>query len=89
MTKIKPDESSDFLSVKDMRETLEDEIHDVMKSAELRIREFSDFTAAYAAGELTPEQATDKYHRYMDKWGEALPGVHMPGINQMRKFLPM
>jgi len=67
--------SEDFISVKDMRSAMDREVSTVMKAAELRIREFTKFTNAYAAGEITPTEASEKYMHYMDKWGDALPGV--------------
>jgi hypothetical protein len=75
MANKQPDPSGDTISVEDMRGALKDEIREVMKAAELRVRALSEITTAYAAGELTPEQATDNYFRHMDKWGEAFPGV--------------
>ena len=63
------------ISVKDLRFALAQETRTVMRAADLRVRELADITTAYAAGELTPEQATDRWHQHQDKWGEALPGV--------------
>jgi len=68
-------DKSETISVKDMQDALGTEIHEVMKDAQLRIQEFAAFTAAYAAGEITPQEATDKYMQYKDKWGDPLPGV--------------
>lgn len=68
-------ERSDFLSPSEMGRLLEEEICAQSKASELRIREFSQFVIAYAAGELTPEQADQKLTQYRTRWGEALPGV--------------
>jgi len=67
--------ADDVISAKDMRAALDKEVRTVMKAAELRIREFTQFTQAYTAGEITPADATEKYMHHMDKWGDALPGV--------------
>jgi hypothetical protein len=75
MTQINPGEQDEPISVKDMKDALADEIREVMKDAQLRIQEFSALAAAYAAGEITPHEATDRYMEYKDKWGDPLPGV--------------
>jgi len=65
-----------------MHTLLRDEIRSVNKAAELRIAELSDMAVKYAAGQLTPEQATDGYYRHADKWGAAIPGVfHVQGVS--------
>lgn len=71
----KADDESDTLSVSDFNVMLKHEIINAMKAADLRLREFSEFTAQYAAGKITAEEAMDKYFHYEQKWGEALPGV--------------
>ena len=78
MTQDKPDAPKDVISSDDMNAILRDEVQEVMKAADLRIREIAAFTTAYAAGKITPEEATDKYMEHMDKWGDALPGVIRP-----------
>jgi hypothetical protein len=80
MNKDQSDASAETISVRDMQMLLQDEIREVTKAAELRIREFADLATAYAAGQLTPQQATDRYIRYQDKWGEALPVVNVKGM---------
>jgi len=74
MTENSKQSDGDEITVSNMRKLLEEETLAVAKAAELRIREFSSFTNQYAAGELTPEQAADKYYRYREKWEDALPG---------------
>jgi hypothetical protein len=71
----KAEDESDTLSVSDMNVILKHEIIAVMKAADLRLREFSGFTAEYAAGKITAEEAMDRYFHYQQKWGEALLGV--------------
>jgi hypothetical protein len=69
------DKQEETISVRDMRSALDRETREVMKAAELRIREFSRFTQAYTAEEISPADATNAYMTHMDKWGDALPGV--------------
>jgi hypothetical protein len=75
MSQKVPEIPEDYMSVKDMREMMQDEITRVMKAGQLRIEELSAITTAFAAGELTPKQATEKYFDHMDKWGDVLPEV--------------
>lgn len=66
--------SSDMHSAKDLRHFLDQEITLTTKGADLRIRELTQLVTAYAAGEITPEEANKQFDRYYDKWGDALPG---------------
>ena len=75
MAAIKEQQGSDTLSVEEMRELLQSEIRATTKAADLRIREFSNFANAYAAGEMTPEQAMDAVIHFQEKWGPAIPGI--------------
>lgn len=75
MTQEKPEMPEDSLSVKDMKNILADRTREILKAADLRIRELTDLTVAYAAGEMTPKEASEAYCRHEDKWGEILPGV--------------
>jgi hypothetical protein len=75
VTQDKNDTGEETLSVKDMRSVLKEETRAVMRAADLRIRELTQLTTAYATGELTPSEATEQYMHYMDKWGDALPGI--------------
>jgi hypothetical protein len=70
-----PDESM-HLSVEEMRGWLLQEIKDLEKASELRIKEAKALVEAYAKGELTPEGASKRLTIYEDRWGEALPGTH-------------
>jgi hypothetical protein len=58
-----------------MQKTLENEFALVMKGAQLRIQELSRIQLGYATGKLTAEQAAKEHNQYLDRWGEALPGV--------------
>ena len=75
MTPNSNDSEQDVISPADMRTTLDKEIHDVMRAANLRIREFSKLTQAYTAGELSPAEATAAYITHMDKWGDVFPTI--------------
>lgn len=69
-----PDESN-HLSVKDMQDWLSQELRDLDKARELRIKEATGFVEAYARGELTSREASERLTLYEDRWGEALPGA--------------
>ena len=64
-----------FLSAADMRSWLGEEIRNVLKETELRLRDATAFTTAYAAGELTPKEAHKRWRRYESRWPEALGGI--------------
>lgn len=65
----------DYLSPKDMRSWVEQEIREVAKAAELRHKELNDLATAYEQGKLTPEQADERRDHYQHRWGEALRGT--------------
>ena len=67
---------SNHLSAEDMRVWLLDETRNVLKEAELRVREATEFTTAYAMGKLSPAQAHERMRKYDARWGEALEGVY-------------
>jgi hypothetical protein len=64
-----------YLSPKDMQGWMRQEIKDATKALELRIREATDFVSEYALGNLTPQEADERWSRYQHRWGEALPGA--------------
>lgn len=71
-----PDESM-HLSVEDMRDWLDQEIKDLNKAKDLRIKEATAFVEAYANGKLTAEEASRRLMNYEDRWGDApLLGTH-------------
>jgi hypothetical protein len=57
-----------------MRLWAQQEIKDVTKAVELRVRELTDLVATYSAGEITPKEADERKDRYEHRWGEALRG---------------
>ena len=65
----------EFPDPKGLQKWLHDEIAEVMKASELRIKEATGFVNAYALGEITREQAEQKCYEYSERWGEALNGV--------------
>jgi hypothetical protein len=65
----------DSLTPRDMRQWLQQEVLGVMKAAELRVKDATDFVTAYAVGEITPEQAMERLDRYQSRWQEPIPGV--------------
>ena len=65
----------EYFSPKGMRQWADQEIKDVNKAAELRIREVNELVRAYSAGEITPEKADELQWKYQYRWGEALRGT--------------
>jgi hypothetical protein len=75
MAQEKPEVPEDTISVGDTQNMLADRTREILKAADLRIRELTDLTIAYTAGKMTPREASEAYYRHEDKWGEVLPGV--------------
>lgn len=71
----RPSESG-FLSAKDMQNWALQEITDSAKAHELRSASATEIATAYALGELTPQQAHERFVEHNERWGEALPGTH-------------
>jgi hypothetical protein len=71
-----PEEPEQYFSPKEMRQWAEQEIKDVNKAAELRIREVNEIVRAYSGGEITPEKAGELQFKYDHRWGEALRGTN-------------
>lgn len=63
-----------YLTPKDMDQWAQQEMKDVTKAFELRLRELTNLAAEYSAGNTTPKQADEMHSRYYHRWGEALPG---------------
>jgi hypothetical protein len=85
------DPVDDNLTPKDLRVWLRDETRWVLKEAELRIRDATDFVTAYSAGELSPEEAMKRRDQYDDRWGEtklvvAMPDEHTPNEEIIRNL---
>ena len=66
---------AEHLSADDMRSWLGEEIRNVLKECELRVRDATAFTTAYAAGELTPKEAHKRLSRYGERWHDPLNGI--------------
>jgi len=64
-----------FFSVDEMRSWLAEEVGNVLKECDLRVRDATDFATAYIAGKMTAEQAEKRLTRYEERWGGALSGV--------------
>jgi hypothetical protein len=69
----KPDD--DLYTRKEMRQWLEREVRDVMKAAELRIKDATDFVTAFAVSEISAKEAAERMARYDDRWRESILGV--------------
>jgi hypothetical protein len=64
-----------YLSARDMSWWLKDELRNVTKECELRIREATELATAYSIGDLTPKQADELYIRYQNRWDLPLMGL--------------
>jgi hypothetical protein len=72
---------TDSLSVKDLQNAVREETRTVLRAADLRIRELTNLSNEYASGVLSPAEATSKYMRFLDKWGDPFPGVAKAVVN--------
>jgi hypothetical protein len=73
--KKEPNEESEHLSVADMQDWLRQEIMDATKAAELRLKQASELVIAYAKGELSPAETSERLFDYDQRWGSALRGA--------------
>ena len=73
--KEEPKEDPDHLSVTDMQSWLRQEIMDITKASELRMKQATELVIAYAKGELTPEETSQRLFEYEQRWGAALRGA--------------
>ncbi len=65
----------DVYTPAELRQWLEREVRDVMKAAELRMKDASDFVTAYAVGEISDKEAAERMARYNNRWRESILGV--------------
>src|SRR6185312_1311858 len=68
-----------FPDPKGMSVWLQQEISDIQRAAELRIKEATAFVTAYAIGEISPKEAEERSYRYSRRWGDVIPGVGNTG----------
>jgi hypothetical protein len=59
-----------------MRNWLDQEIRDIAKANDLRLRQATDLVTAFALGDLTADEAEQRLLAYQTRWDEALPGVY-------------
>jgi hypothetical protein len=64
-------EPNDLLTPDDLRSWLQREILDLTKETQLRLRDAVDFVEGYASGRLSAEEATQRWQKYSDRWGES------------------
>jgi hypothetical protein len=69
------EDEMETISPADMRQWLQQEIRDLTKAFELRVKDATDFVSAYSQGELTPRQAMDRMTTYQHRWSDALEGA--------------
>lgn len=70
-----PNEGQEHLSVTDVQGWLRQEIMDITKAAELRMKQASEIVLAYAKGELTPEETSQRLFEYDERGVSALRGA--------------
>jgi hypothetical protein len=58
-------------SPQDLRDWLRQEIRDLTKATELRLKDATDFVTAYAVGEIDAEEAARRLNRYQSRWGDS------------------
>ena len=81
MTDVSP-EAKDIMTPEELKDWLAQEIRDSAKAHELRTKEVTEFVAAYSAGNISAEEAVERFRRYDKRWGEALYGVSaFPGTS--------
>jgi hypothetical protein len=68
-------------SVEDLKFWLSQELKDIEKARELRIKEATGIVDSVLRGELTPDEGFSRTNEYENRWGEALPGARAkPGV---------
>ena len=77
-----PDTGGGVLSPSDLCKWLESQSTEVLKAAELRIRDATEFVTRYATGEMTAREAMVRFNKYSLRWPDALPGVTMWPIDR-------
>ena len=71
------DPEQDTLTRDEMRSWLEQEVRDLTKATELRLRDATDFVLAYALGKITGKEAMERLSIYGSRWGDSpIPGVY-------------
>ena len=66
------DSKEEPLTPQDMRLWLKQETLQVMRAAELRLLDATDFVTKYVAGEITREEANKRFSQYHGRWDDAL-----------------
>jgi hypothetical protein len=66
-----PGADDDTLSPADLRGWFAQEVRDLTKAMELRIQDAADFVTAYAAQEITSQQAMARLLTYQARWGDS------------------
>jgi hypothetical protein len=67
--------------VKDLQRWLAQELMDIAKARQLRIKEATGIVDSVLKGTITADEGFDLTNEYEDRWGEALPGaLALPGL---------
>jgi hypothetical protein len=62
-----------------MRDWLTQEIRDLTKALELRLRDATEFVTSYSLNKITRDEAMKRLGQYDSRWGDPIPGVHAFG----------
>ncbi len=62
-------------SIEDLQQWLTQELRDLEKARELRIKEATGIVDSVVKGKLTPSEGFHLTNEYEDRWGEAIPGA--------------
>jgi hypothetical protein len=54
---------------------LAQEVGDLTRALELRMRDATDFVTAYTLGKITATEAMGRYRSYYSRWDEPIPGI--------------
>src|ERR1700744_216037 len=79
MSKKKDEQYTGVTSPDAMCGWLQEEVRDVMKEWELRIKDATEFVTEYATGRLPPKEAEERLNQYDRRWHDALYG-HRAGF---------
>jgi hypothetical protein len=65
---------SDLITPVEMLRALQDEVLTVTRAAELRLREITELVTAYTKGEITPQEANERFILHSRRWRDPIFG---------------
>ena len=70
-----PESDDPRMTPTEMRHWLAQEMRDVIKEMELRLKDATEFATAYISGMIDAKEATARLRRYENRWGDPMRGV--------------